>query len=497
MRLQSKAVVLVAIAVVATTAVPLAAGAIAPTQQDVAPTQAQVDQPGNETQAGNGTQAENETGTFEIVSLSAPDSAAPNSTVTVIAFVENTGSSPAAEAVEFRVGGDVVDRARLALDAGETDAVGFSLDTEGLESGTYIHGVYTEGAGATADLTISESFLVSDLDAPANASAGSTVSVAATVTNPNDFETTQRVAFRFAGTPLVTEELTLDAGETREFLADADTTGVAPGSYVHGVFTRDTGQVARIDITEMGDGVGDDNVTDGNATDGNVTDGNVTDGNATDGNMTDGGVADDNMTDDNATDGNATDGGVVDGNATDGNMTDGAATDGNASVSFADQSSAGTTVTVDSATLPEGGFVTIHDSGLLNDAVIDSVIGVSEYFEAGTYENVTVTLFDVPGADFAESSLATDETLIAMPHLDTNANQTYDFVATNGTDDGPYVADGEAVVDIANVTVEPATADGTATSGDNATTTPDDNATATDDANATETGTPTPTETDS
>ncbi|MFD1598982.1 hypothetical protein ACFSBX_08445 [Halobellus rarus] len=124
-----------------------------------------------------------------------------------------------------------------------------------------------------------------------------------------------------------------------------------------------------------------------------------------------------------------------------------------ATVSFADQQTDGTTVTVEAVNVPEGGFVVIHDSRLLDGTVIESVIGVSEYLEPGPHENVTVTLYDVPGATFDQSELTENETLIAMPHLDTNQSQTYDFVSTNGTEDGPYLANGSAVVDSANVTV--------------------------------------------
>ena len=53
--------------------------------------------------------------------------------------------------------------------------------------------------------------------------------------------------------------------------------------------------------------------------------------------------------------------------------------------------------------------------------------------------------------------------MYAIVHLDTNDNGTYDFVTTEGGADGPYTADGEAVVDSASVTInataeeEPAT----------------------------------------
>ena len=44
-----------------------------------------------------------------------------------------------------------------------------------------------------------------------------------------------------------------------------------------------------------------------------------------------------------------------------------------------------------------------------------------------------------------------------MPHLDSNGNETYDFLTANGSEDGPYTVDGEAVVEAGNVTVRNAT----------------------------------------
>ncbi len=129
--------------------------------------------------------------------------------------------------------------------------------------------------------------------------------------------------------------------------------------------------------------------------------------------------------------------------------------DTNATVAFSDQTTDGTSVTVDSVNMTDGGFVVIHDDSLLEGEVTGSVVGVSEYLEPGEHDNVTVTLFDgVPGATFNETELTDNETLIAMPHRDRNASETYDFVATNGSEDGPYVDNGTAITDSANVTVE-------------------------------------------
>jgi hypothetical protein len=116
-----------------------------------------------------------------------------------------------------------------------------------------------------------------------------------------------------------------------------------------------------------------------------------------------------------------------------------------ASVSFTDQSTDGTTVSVASARLDDGGFVTIHDETLLDGDALGSVVGVSEYLESGPVDSLTVPL---------DEELSEDQTLIAMPHRDTNDNQTYDFVDTEGSADGPYTSDEGAVTDAAEVTVE-------------------------------------------
>lgn len=132
-----------------------------------------------------------------------------------------------------------------------------------------------------------------------------------------------------------------------------------------------------------------------------------------------------------------------------------------AEVNFVDQRSGGTTVTVSSVRLAADGFIAIHDSELLSDdpVVAGSVIGVSEYLEAGVYENVEVTLYDVPGGEDngnfeADEVFDEDETLIAMPHRDTNDNETYDFIISSGEEDGAFLnaIGGGPVVDPAMVT---------------------------------------------
>ena len=112
-----------------------------------------------------------------------------------------------------------------------------------------------------------------------------------------------------------------------------------------------------------------------------------------------------------------------------------------ASVTIDDQRSDGTSVTIQRAKLPSGGFLVIHDSRYLppeNDT-FGSVIGVSRYLDSNeTATTVEVTLFDVPGRSFDVARLRNDSTLVVRPSRDTNNNQQYDFLESKGIEDSPY-----------------------------------------------------------
>ncbi len=135
------------------------------------------------------------------------------------------------------------------------------------------------------------------------------------------------------------------------------------------------------------------------------------------------------------------------------------------STTFTSQLSDGETITVSGAYLSEGGFVAVHDSTLLgpdgepftnDDQPLTSVIGVSQFLEEGLHpEDIEITLFEgVDGSSFDQNVLQTSQTLFAMPHFDTNGNQEYDFVETDGAEDGPYIESGHPVVNSAFITLE-------------------------------------------
>ncbi len=133
-----------------------------------------------------------------------------------------------------------------------------------------------------------------------------------------------------------------------------------------------------------------------------------------------------------------------------------------ADIDFDPQETNGTAVVVDSVFLPRGGYVAVHNSSRLEGPSIDSVIGASGYLGPGFHREVTVRLFDVPGARFATDRLTADEPLVAVAHRETTGNRTFEFVSSDGTDDGPYLDGPVPVAEASNVTV----------AGTNASTTP-------------------------
>ncbi|NHN61097.1 MULTISPECIES: hypothetical protein [Halorussus] len=122
-----------------------------------------------------------------------------------------------------------------------------------------------------------------------------------------------------------------------------------------------------------------------------------------------------------------------------------------AALDFENQAVEDDAVTVEDVVLSDGGFVALHDVRLLRGEALESVVGVSEYLEPGAHDAVEVELDDpsaVAGVEFPPAP-----PLVPMPHRDTDGNEEYDFVESGGEDDGPYVAAGQAVVDMGFVKI--------------------------------------------
>ncbi|QIB79373.1 hypothetical protein G3A49_15165 [Haloferax volcanii] len=365
-----------------------------------------------------------------------------------------------------------------------------------------------------------ESFGVSNLSAPSGVEAGEPVTVSADITNPNDVPMIQCVEFRLEGDVVERTGWALNPNETETIEFDVNTTDLEDGTYIHGVETRDFGELATLTVGEQPEPEPEEPTAtlrfDDQESDGT----NVTVASA---NLSDGGyiaILDENGsvigatdylesgpqenvtvplleplnesanltaqahldTNDNQTLDFLTSNGTEDGpytmNGTP--VTDDAVvtvseepTNGTdeptATLQFDDQESDGTNVTVASANLSDGGYIAILDEN-------GSVVGATDYLDSGPQENVTVPLLE---------PLSENESvnLTAQAHLDTNDNQTLDFLTSNGTEDGPYTVNGTPVTDDAVVTIgeEPTTEEPTTTDEPETTTTDDDTETTTTD----------------
>jgi len=101
------------------------------------------------------------------------------------------------------------------------------------------------------------------------------------------------------------------------------------------------------------------------------------------------------------------------------------------------------TVSVEGVYLPEGGFVVLHDStDLADQGAIPSIVGVSSYLEAGIHTDVSVVV---------DGGVGSAAVLGAMTHQDTDDDEMYDFETSVGLDDGPYLKNGGAVIDYAEI----------------------------------------------
>jgi flagellar protein FlaJ len=100
----------------------------------------------------------------------------------------------------------------------------------------------------------------------------------------------------------------------------------------------------------------------------------------------------------------------------------------------------GDELTLDSASLSNGGFVVVYDR-----EVGGEVIGVSEYLEPGTSSGVTIQLDNPPSQG---------RTIVLVAHQDTNGNEMldYGFDAAGETDE-PYAAAGQSDTVSVEVTV--------------------------------------------
>lgn len=115
------------------------------------------------------------------------------------------------------------------------------------------------------------------------------------------------------------------------------------------------------------------------------------------------------------------------------------------SITFDDQESTGETVSIQSVTVPEAGFVAIYDSSRSADDT-EQIIGTFYLLGSGTTENFNVPL-DTP--------INQTTSLTAVVHEDTDGDGQFDYTSSNGTEDTPLTSQGDRrIVDIAQINVQ-------------------------------------------
>ncbi|WP_147464870.1 metal-dependent hydrolase [Halococcus sp. IIIV-5B] len=120
-----------------------------------------------------------------------------------------------------------------------------------------------------------------------------------------------------------------------------------------------------------------------------------------------------------------------------------------ASVTFNDQQTNGSTLTVENVTLPDGGWVVVTNESYSDDPT-GSAVGISRYLEPGNHEDVRVSLLS--------GGVPENQTLTARPSRDTNDNQEYDYVQSDGFQDTGYTANASSVNDSAEIALQNAAA---------------------------------------
>lgn len=111
-----------------------------------------------------------------------------------------------------------------------------------------------------------------------------------------------------------------------------------------------------------------------------------------------------------------------------------------ADVTFNEQTARGASVTVASATLPDGGWIVLHDPGQSFD-----VIGHSGHLDPGTHQDITVA---IERGKVDRDRRRMERTLLAMAHKDTGEEGEYEFPEA----DPPYFDhDDNPIVDTARI----------------------------------------------
>lgn len=193
---------------------------------------------------------------FSVSNLRSPSRATVGDQITVEGKVSNTGTGSGTTAVQYRIGTDVIRTKQVSLRPGETTPVSFDVSMDGIDPGTYRHGIYIgeSDRGQTSSLVVVSGqarFTVGNLQGPAEATVGDEVTVEAAVINTGSGEGSISIEYRIAGNRVAAQSITLAPGASTEVSFTATVPDMAAGTYRHGVFLGESnsGQTSGLVIT--------------------------------------------------------------------------------------------------------------------------------------------------------------------------------------------------------------------------------------------------------
>jgi len=356
-----------------------------------------------------------------IQNLTAPEEVAIGEPFTVSAEIVNDGDSEVVRRVTYRIEGNVINSEFVEVGAGNTTGVSFNVteaNTTGFPTGTFTHGVFTEDAEATANLTLVDGDEATTTEAEEEAETTTEADAEEDVETTTEAEAEAETTTEAEEEAETTTEAEEEAETTTEVEEEAETTTEAEAEEEAETTTEAEAEEDAETTTEAE--AETETTTEAEAEEEAET------------------------TTEAEEEAETTTEVEEEAETTTEVEAEEAATE--ASVTFENQTSNGSAVTVASIAVPDGGFVVIHDANITEGRVVESIRGSSEFLEAGAHENVTVELSE---------SLNETQELFAVAYRDADENETFDYVTSNRTIDGPYTrSDGIAINDPAVVTVE-------------------------------------------
>jgi hypothetical protein len=181
-------------------------------------------------------------GRFEVSNLDpATATAVAGERIDISADIENTAGVEGTQSVELTAG-SVTRTQTVTLSAGASTTVSFSVDTGALGPGTYSHAIGTANDSASGTLQVQQpaTFGVSMLDpATATVPAGTSLDIAANLTNTGDVQGTQTVTLSVGGVSATRSVSLAAGGSTTVTFAGLNTGALGPGTYTHTISTAD------------------------------------------------------------------------------------------------------------------------------------------------------------------------------------------------------------------------------------------------------------------